>query len=60
MAVHIYTQTIHRTIKTTIHILGRPRHKWEDNIKMGLKDIVHDSGTDLINTGFIDIWEFLG
>jgi hypothetical protein len=22
-------------------LLGRPRHKWEDNIKMGLKDIVH-------------------
>jgi hypothetical protein len=25
-------------------LLGRPRHKWEDNIKMGLKDIVHDGG----------------
>jgi transcription antitermination factor NusG len=27
-------------------LLGRPRHKWEDNIKMGHKGIVHDGGID--------------
>jgi hypothetical protein len=35
-------------------LLGRPGHKWEDNIQMTLKDIVHDGGIDWINTGFID------
>jgi hypothetical protein len=27
-------------------LLGRPRIKWEDNIKMGLKDIDYYGGTD--------------
>jgi hypothetical protein len=27
-------------------LLGRPRHKWEDNIKMSLKDIVYEGGID--------------
>jgi hypothetical protein len=27
-------------------LLGRPGHKWEDNIQMTLKDIVHDGGID--------------
>jgi hypothetical protein len=31
--------------------LGRPRHRWEDNIKMGLREIVWGCGLDSFGSG---------
>jgi hypothetical protein len=51
--------------------LGRPTHRWDDNIKMDLRDIGWggmdwiDLARDrvqwraLVNTGFIKCWEIL-
>ena len=35
--------------------LGRPRRRWEDNIKMDLREVGCDAGnwTDLLKTGMV-------
>ena len=45
--------TGHPTGKT---LSGRPRHKWEDNVRMDLKEIVVNTRKWLIGAQYRDYW----
>ena len=44
---------------TGMRPFGRPRHRWEDNIRMGLEEIGNNSGNWVDSAQDMDYWKAL-
>jgi len=50
---------MHTTLRS-LNLTGRPRHRWEDNIRMDLKDIEWEGADWILLTLDRDRWQDLG